>query len=544
MRFSLPLRIFIGFAVVVACFGTASLYAVASVTSLRHELHVLRKRALPLLESLRQSGLELRGFDEALQRAAPHDLDWVARFVPGARPYARIDRIRKQLRLFKLSSKPPRLARFVMAAPLPLPALDSVLADQRRSTAARDRIAKDANLVTLLPKRKLTARDDAAAFDELVVALRTTVAERRYSEAARLVVELRRLIRSVHTALGRSERTFEQALNQRFEAAEQSEAQLSLVVVASLGVALGISIIALLVMLATLRPLNHLADVVRRFARGEREARADTAAAAEIHELAVEWNRMADALAEREALLAGQREDLSRSERLATLGQLAARMAHEIRNPLSSIGLNAELLEDDLRKDNLQLTEAREQLDAIGREVERLRGITESYLERARRRPEETERVDIADLMGRLVDFMRGELGRRKVHVETNLGANLHAEIDDRQIRSALWNLVRNAWEAMPDGGMLWLDATRRTNDHGTWVVIGVEDSGAGIEDQARARLFEPFFTTKERGTGVGLTLVSEAARTHDGKAEAVPPRHGSGARFELSLPAAANDST
>lgn len=541
MRFSVSLRIFVGFAVVVACFGTASLYAVISVTSLRHELHFLRKRALPLLESLRRNGAELRGFDEALQRAAPHDLDWVARFVPGAKPYERLERVRKQVRLLKASSKPPRLARFALTNLPPLPELDAALLFQVHATAARARIARDAHLLPLLPNRKFLAKTDAEAFDILVLALRRTVAERRYSEAARLVVELRRLIRTVHAVLGKSERVLEQALNERFAAAEQSEAQLSLVVVASVGVALVVSIIALLVMLATLRPMNHLAEVVRRFARGERTVRADTDGAAEIHELAVEWNRMADALAEREALLAGQRDELSRADRLATLGQLAARMAHEVRNPLSSIGLNAEMLEEDLRSDTFDRGEARELLESIGSEVEHLRGVTENYLERARRPPEEYVRTDLGVLLGRIVDFARSEMEQRKVHCKVNAPPGLDADIDERLLRSALWNLLRNGLEAMPDGGTLWLDLSRVdcVEDAEARLLLAVEDSGAGIAPDVADRVFEPFFTTKERGTGVGLALVMEAARAHQGTVELVAPVHGSGARVQLSLPPA-----
>lgn len=540
MRFSLSLRIFIGFVVVVACFGAASLYGMASVTSLRHELHFLRKRALPLMESLRRSGLELRGFDEALQRAAPHDLDWVARFVPGARPFERLDRVRKQIGLLRASSRPPRLARFVTVATLPLPELDGALAAQRGSTVARDRIARDADLLPLLAGRELAARDDAQTFEVLVLALRRAVAERRYSEAARLVVELRRIIRQVHGALGRSERTFEQALNRRFAEAERSEAQLSVAVVASVGVALVVSVIALLAMLATLRPMAHLADVVRRFAGGERQVRADTSGAAEIHALAVEYNRMADALVEREALVAGQREEIARADRMATLGQLAARMAHEIRNPLSSIGLNAELLEDDLSHADFDRAEASELLSAIGREVEHLRQVTETYLERARPTREEHSRVEVGALLTRLADFVRGELTRRGVRIELRAEPGLFADIDEALLRSALWNLIRNGWEAMPDGGTLWLSATRRDDQGRDWIVLAVEDGGVGIDETTRDRIFEPFFTTKEQGTGVGLALVQEAARAHGGAAAVALAQHGTGARFEVRIPGAA----
>ena len=542
MRSSLSTRIFIGFALVVACFGTASLYGVAAVTGLRHELRFLRKQALPLLDSLRESGVELRAYDEALRRAAPHDLDWVSRFVPNARPYERIDRLLDKLRAIREASRPPRLARFLSPAPLPLPALDTSLVTLRRSTEARDRIAGDPELVKLLGEAWPQAGNDAQVFGVLVTGLHRAAAERRLSDAARLVVEIRRLIRQVHGALGLFQRDFETLLNDRFAAAERSERRLGLIVVLSSAVSLAVSVVALLVMLATLRPMVALADVVRRFARGDRRVRAETAGAAEIHQLAVEWNRMADVLAEREARLSAQREDLARSERLATLGHMAARMTHEVRNPLSSIGLNAELLEEELRAGrDFDRAEARELLEAIGAEVERLRQVTEIYLHRARRAPMDKQPTDLGLLIGRLVDFARSELEQRQVTPLVLSPDEARAEIDSSMVRQALWNLVRNGWEAMPGGGTLWLEVQAKDSqtegDGGPWLVIAVEDSGAGIADEARPRLFEPFFTTKEAGTGVGLALVTEVATAHGGRVIVADPCHGSGARFELWLP-------
>ena len=542
MRLSLSTRIFVGFALVVACFGTASLYGVAAVTSLRHELRFLRKQALPLLDSLRESGVELRAYDEALRRAAPHDLDWVSRFVPNARPYERIDRLVEKLRAIREASRPPRLARFLSPAPLPLPALDTSLLTLRHSTEARDRIAGDSEMGRLLGEAKEAAQNDAQVFGALVTGLHRAAAERRLSDAARLVVEIRRLIRHVHGAMGVFQRQFEDLLNARFAAAEHSERQLGLIVAISSAVSLAVSVIALLVMLATLRPMAALAEVVRLFARGDRKIRAETGGAAEIRQLAVEWNRMADVLAEREARLSAQREDLARSERLATLGHMAARMTHEVRNPLSSIGLNAELLEEELRAGHeLDRDEARELLEAIGAEVERLRQVTETYLNRARRAPMERQPTNLGQLIGRLIDFARSELEQRQVTPNVHSPADAAAQIDGRMVRQALWNLVRNGWEAMPGGGTLWLEVNSQpaadARQDLQWLVIAVEDSGPGIAEEARPRLFEPFFTTKEAGTGVGLALVAEVASAHGGRVTVAEGRHGSGARFELWLP-------
>jgi hypothetical protein len=178
MCLSLSTRIFLGFALMVACFGAAALYGAAAVTSLRHELTLLRKRALPLLGTLRDNGLELRGFDEALARAAPHDLDWVARFAPNARPFDRLDQILAQIGSMQAVDRPPRLARLLIAAPEPLPAIGSSLVAVRMSSDASKRIAADPELAAMLPGDATPTRD-AETFDRLVTGLQRAVADKR-----------------------------------------------------------------------------------------------------------------------------------------------------------------------------------------------------------------------------------------------------------------------------------------------------------------------------------------------------------------------------
>lgn len=520
-----------------AATGASSFYAVAAVTGLRHELGFLRSRALPLLDELRQDAAELHGFDEALQRAAPHDLDWVVRFIPNARPFGRVEQVLAHTRTLRDFSRAPRLARLVMQTDLPLPALDKHFNALRLSTDARDRMREDPELLAGVPSLAQVV-NDPAAFDALVAALQRAVADRRPDDAARLVVEIRRMIRHVQGDLELARRDFEAALGARFDEAARSEANLGLLVATTSALALGVAVAMLLAMLASLRPMTALTDVVRRFAAGDRAVRAALAGATEIRTAAEEWNRMADALAEREAELSRQSEDLGRAERLAALGQLAAQMAHEVRNPLSSIGLNAELLDEELtRAERLDRSEARQLVAAIGSEVERLRVITEGYLDRARPVPTQRADVDLAKLAQSLHDFVRSDLERRGVRSVLQVAAEVKIDGDPGQLRQALWNLVRNAWEAMPAGGPLWLEVSQQQDGAGRWAVLAVEDGGAGVSESQREAIFQPFTTTKERGTGIGLALVREVATAHRGRIELVPGRHGGGARFELRLP-------
>lgn len=539
-RTSLSTRIFLAFAVVVGCSGAAAFYGIAAVVTLRHELGFLRQRALPLLDGLRLSATELRGFDEALQRAAPHDLEWVVRFVPNARPYHRVEQILAHTRALRDFSQPPRVARLVARQALPLPVLDSSLAALRSASGARERMVADPELVAAVEGLTAT-QTDAAAFDALVAALQRAIADKRLSDAGRIVVEIRRIIRHVHAALDDAQRDFERALEARFEEAERSEQNLTVLVGTASLLSLGLSVAMLLVMLATLRPMTTLTEVVRRFAKGDRDVRATVGGASEIGTLALEWNRMADALALREAQLGGQREDLARSERLAALGHMAARMAHEVRNPLSSIGLNAELLDEELDAGaRLDPKEARELVRAIGAEVERLRDITEGYLDRARPAPAQHQRVLLGELAGSLYDFVRSELERRGIQAHLQAEPGVWAEADASLLRQALWNLLRNAWEAMPRGGPLWLEVHVCKAESGeTLAVLAIEDGGPGVPEDQREVIFQPFTTTKDRGTGIGLALVREVAMAHRGAIALVPGHHGEGARFELTMPVA-----
>ncbi len=538
-RTSLSMRIFLAFAAVVATSGVASFYGIAAVTTLRHELAFLRQRALPLLDELRVSGSALRGFDEALQRAAPHDIEWVVRLVPTARPYVRVDQILTHTRALRDDSTPPLLARLVVHQALPWPALDLRLASLKSAHELRDRMVLDAELHAAVPGLD-KAQTDAQAYDALVAVLQQSIAEKRVTESGRIVVEVRRIIRHVHGALGAAEREFESALSDRFDEAEHAEVRLQVVVVVAGAVSLLLAITMLLLTLATLRPMTALTDLVRRFASGERKVRADVRGATEIATLALEWNRMADALALREAQLSVQREDLARAERLAALGHVAARMAHEVRNPLSSIGLNAELLGEELgRGGALDAEEARELIAAIGAEIERLRDITERYLTRARPTPAEHAPVQLDELLMSIADFFRGEVERKGIVAHLDMQPVV-IQGDAGLLRQAVWNLVRNAWEAMPQGGQLWL----RLRQQGEFAVLQIEDSGPGVSEVARGSLFQPFATTKETGTGLGLALVREAMQVHGGQASLVPGSHGGGACFELRMPASTNSST
>lgn len=234
------------------------------------------------------------------------------------------------------------------------------------------------------------------------------------------------------------------------------------------------------------------------------------------------------------------RSKLVHSERLAAIGRLAAQITHEIRNPLSSIGLNIELLGDDvplLPEDRQQ--EVQSILDAVLMEVRRLAEITEGYLRFARLPTATKQEHDVSDLAADLVAFVQEEASTRGVNLELHVlergDALLPAVVVDKdRLRQALLNLVRNAIEAAGDGGTVRLSVRPSQPDPGVDVVV--EDNGDGVPAADRERIFSPFFTTKKDGTGLGLVVAREIAREHGGDV-VVDDSDLGGAAFVVHLP-------
>jgi len=228
-----------------------------------------------------------------------------------------------------------------------------------------------------------------------------------------------------------------------------------------------------------------------------------------------------------------QNAELIAAERLATVGKMAAHVAHEIRNPLSSLALNLDLLEEEIGPAN---PEAIALHRAVRTEVERLTALSERYLSVARKKPPRLDEEDVAGVCTEAFQAMRPDLERHGVAGKLDLEPDLPAvRVDEGLLRQALDNLLRNAREATPTRGTVTLGA-RRTEEGG--VEIRVDDEGPGIAPELRERLFEPFFTTKNHGTGLGLVITREIVESHGGAVDCAPLRPV-GTRFSIRLPPA-----
>lgn len=236
-----------------------------------------------------------------------------------------------------------------------------------------------------------------------------------------------------------------------------------------------------------------------------------------------------------EELVSERTRQLSKWERLAAVGSMAAKVAHEIRNPLSSISLNTELLNDELAGyGGVDTTEAVDLLRAIAGEIDRLSRIVEEYLQFARMPRLDLEQVDLKELAESVLKFLSPEFER--FGVESEIDALDHGPtvyLDRNQFRQVLLNLLRNSQEAMPEGGKVTI-RLREEPDGATEVVV--VDTGVGLEPAQTEQVFDPFFSTKDTGTGLGLAFVQQVVLEHGGEVTCTG-QPGRGAAFRIVLP-------
>ena len=240
-------------------------------------------------------------------------------------------------------------------------------------------------------------------------------------------------------------------------------------------------------------------------------------------------DRLRDTIGE----LANAREALTQTEKLATMGQLAAGIAHEVNNPLGVVIMFAHLLLEELGADDPR----RGDLQTIVENADRCKKIVSGLLHFARQNKVALERTDVCALVDGCMRtiVLPGTISLKVEHAEEGLWA----EMDSDQIAQVLTNLVSNAQAAMPDGGTL----TVATGGDGESVWLVVSDSGVGIHPENRARIFDPFFTTKQvgKGTGLGLAVTYGIVKMHRGQIEVTsnddPAAGATGTSFKIVLP-------
>lgn len=225
---------------------------------------------------------------------------------------------------------------------------------------------------------------------------------------------------------------------------------------------------------------------------------------------------------------------LRNAERLSTIGELSAVLAHEIRNPLGSIRGTAEILRDDFRPGDRKY----EFFEILLKESDRLNRVVEDFLRIARPQPAIIADCDVLEELGNIVTLVTAEAKKRGIHLELRPATLPTVRGDREKLRQAFLNLVLNGLQATPRGRSLTISAAPIQGKEGgpAGVEIAFADTGLGISPEALGKIFDPFFTTKEGGTGLGLATTRKIVESHGGRIE-VETELGQGTLFRVLLP-------
>ncbi len=302
------------------------------------------------------------------------------------------------------------------------------------------------------------------------------------------------------------------------------------------------------------RPLAVMVEATGKIAQGDLGHRVNIEGRDEIGQLARAFNQMTENLLnaredltqwgrtlerrveERTLQLRETQDHLIRSEKMASLGKIAAGVAHEINNPLTSILIHTHLLLEQ----GGDRPGGRESLALIADETSRCAQIVEGLLDFARQTPSRSVPSDINDILDRTLQLLEKQASVRNIRIEKRLDLSLPPiDLDKNKIRQVFSNLVINACEAMPKGGVLTV--TSRLSRDGTGIETVFSDTGVGIPKDNIPNLFDPFFTTKSFGTGLGLAVSYGIIRQRGGSID-VQSEVGRGATFTIHIPLAVSN--
>lgn len=293
------------------------------------------------------------------------------------------------------------------------------------------------------------------------------------------------------------------------------------------------------------KPLHTLVEGSRQVAHGKYDTRIMLATNDEIGELAGAMNFMTEQFEEQLRQLEESRRDLDekvqqksrelvRSERLASVGFLAAGVAHEINNPLMAISACAESLQRRVGQPE-DIDYVRRYLTMIQEEAFRCKGITERLLGLARNETRERTKTDFVLIVIDMLEMIRQQDAFKKKNVSLELPESLVITVNAQEMKQVVLNLLTNAFQNTDETGQVWV-RLRLQNDR---VVLSIQDDGVGMDAEVRQNIFEPFFSRRSggSGTGLGLSITHRIIEEHHGRISAFSEGTGKGATFTVELP-------
>jgi len=279
------------------------------------------------------------------------------------------------------------------------------------------------------------------------------------------------------------------------------------------------------------RPIRKLDGAIRRLSDGDLDVSVPVQGRDEIGRLSRAFNEMARKLrANRE-----RAREMVRREKLSALGRMAAGVAHDVRNPLHSIGLTLQHLSETSRPSGEERGgEFDRSVEIIRGEIRRLDGLIDNFLRFAKSERRERVPVDLRELLRETARLVHKEAERHRVDLKLEIDdATPHVPADPESLRSAILNLVLNSFEAMPDGGILTIRLASSENE----VLLDVTDTCEGIPDEDRERVFEFAYTTRDGGNGLGLAMVHHCVVEEHGGRVSLESRAGEGTTVHIVLP-------
>lgn len=277
------------------------------------------------------------------------------------------------------------------------------------------------------------------------------------------------------------------------------------------------------------KPIEEVVAVAQSVAEGNLNHELNTERKDEIGNLAQSFNHMVARLREQRDL----EEKLRKAEHLAGIGQFATSIAHEIKNPLNFISLSIDLIREKYKPaENITQKNFDALIVNIKNEIQRVSRFAESFLEYGRPLELNRQKTDICGLIDEVIDLVAAKAQQEKIEIIKGYEMRPDLLIDPEFIKTCLYNIILNAFQAMPMGGKLTV-MTRQVEDR---FELRIEDTGIGIPEDKRSRIFDPFFTTKSSGLGLGLALTKRVIEEHKGKVE-IRSAEGSGTTLVTTLP-------